>query len=315
VGERVPLSRAAIEHVRHALAPGGRVLRARPMHGGISSNIDLLHLETRAGNRLAVVVRRYGPYWQRTDPGACAREFHLLRFLFDSGFPAPRPLLLDADGSAFDGAPTVVMARVPGRPVGQPRDLDDFLGQLALSLARLHALPVESLDFLPQQHVAISRALAAEAPQTEHDALLTRVADAARTGWPAARANARRRIVHGDFWPGNVLWWRTRLSGVIDWESPSLGEPTRDVATCRGDLSVLFGMNAADRFRAYYEAASSEPVRDMAFWDVLVSVWAVAEMDQWVIGYHGIGRRDVQPEEARRRIRTFAQAALDATSG
>lgn len=281
------------------------------MRGGISSNIDLVHLETRAGNRLAVVVRRYGAYWQRTDPGACAREFHLLRFLFDVGFAAPEPLLLDADGGAFDAAPTLVMARLPGRPVGAPRDLDDFLRTLACTLAELHALPVDRIDFLPEQRVATTRALDREAPDAADDSLLTSLLQAARAGWPAAQVNARRRIVHGDFWPGNVLWSRSRLSGVIDWELPSLGEPTRDVATCRGDLSVLFGLTAADQFRAYYQAASPEPVRDAAFWDVLVSVWAVAEMSDWVVGYHGIGRTDVVPDQAQHRIRAFAEAALD----
>ena len=38
-------------------------------------------------------------------------------------------------------------------------------------------------------------------------------------------------IVHGDFWPGNLLVERGRVVGVIDWESARLtGTPARDVA-------------------------------------------------------------------------------------
>jgi aminoglycoside phosphotransferase (APT) family kinase protein len=38
-------------------------------------------------------------------------------------------------------------------------------------------------------------------------------------------------VVHGDFWPGNLLIERGRVAGVIDWESARLtGSPARDVA-------------------------------------------------------------------------------------
>jgi aminoglycoside phosphotransferase len=38
-------------------------------------------------------------------------------------------------------------------------------------------------------------------------------------------------VVHGDFWPGNLLIERGRVAGVIDWESGRLtGSPARDVA-------------------------------------------------------------------------------------
>ena len=40
-----------------------------------------------------------------------------------------------------------------------------------------------------------------------------------------------RTLVHGDYWPGNLLWQRGRLTGVVDWEEPRLGDPSRDVAT------------------------------------------------------------------------------------
>lgn len=40
-----------------------------------------------------------------------------------------------------------------------------------------------------------------------------------------------RTVVHGDFWPGNLLLDGGRVSGVVDWESCVIGgEPLRDVA-------------------------------------------------------------------------------------
>ena len=56
-----------------------------------------------------------------------------------------------------------------------------------------------------------------------------------RTGLSAvdsalAAIRTPRTVVHGDYWPGNLLLHRGRVSGVVDWESGALaGEPLRDV--------------------------------------------------------------------------------------
>ena len=102
------------------VAPGGRVLRYRPLRGGISASVYLVHVEASDGARLSVVVRRYDAAWHRADPEACTREFKVLEELNRWSFPAPRPLLLDQQGGPF-GAPTVVTTRLPGKPVLRPR--------------------------------------------------------------------------------------------------------------------------------------------------------------------------------------------------
>jgi hypothetical protein len=95
LSQRNGLPAAALVRVRDELAPDGRVVRVRPLRGGISSSVHLVRLQAANGERQAVVVRRYGEYGQRTDPAACVREFRLLEVLARSSFPAPKPLLLD----------------------------------------------------------------------------------------------------------------------------------------------------------------------------------------------------------------------------
>ena len=112
-------------------------------------------------------------------------------------------------------------------------------------------------------------------------------------------------LVHGDYWPGNLLWLRGRLVGVVDWEQPRLGDPAKDVATCRGDLCVMFGQDAADAFAARYEAASGQALQNMRFWDLFISTWAVPEMPEWAGAYRILGRKDLTTEVAPERIRNF----------
>lgn len=305
---RKGLSAAALERVRDALAPDGRVLRVRPLHGGISSSVHVVRLQTARGERQAVVVRRYGDYAQRTDPPVSIREFRLLEMLAQHAYPAPRPLLVDADGGPF-GAPTVVMTRLPGRPLLAPRNLQDYVRQMARTLADLHRLPIGGLEFLPDQRDLNKRTFATR--PVADDPLQHAVFDAAVAAWPAVmETSATRVLLHGDYWPGNLLWSRQRLVGVIDWEQPRLGAPALDVATCRGDLTILFGPGAAADFVHEYESASGTRLRHARFWDLLICTWAVREIADWASVYPVLGRPELSPEMARQRIRTFAEAAL-----
>ncbi len=300
----------ALERVREAIAPAGQVTRVRPLRGGISSSVHLVQLVDVAGERRAVVVRRYGEHYLPSTPSASEREFKVLEVLACSSFPSPQPLMVDAEGGPF-GTPTVVMTCMPGRPLLAPRDLPSYLQQMANALADLHRLPTHELGFLRDQREMVSRVLS-KRPETD-DELQLAVHDAATAEWSRliTQPESERVLVHGDYWPGNLLWVRGRLVGVVDWEQPRLGEPVQDVATCRGDLWVLFGQAAADEFLVEYERATGVKVNDLRFWDLLISFWAVPEMERWAVAYRILGRPDLTTEIANGRIRAFARAALD----
>ncbi len=284
----------------------------RPLLGGISSSVHLVRLETATGQRQAIVVRRYDQITHnRDDQATSEREFRLLEALAESSFPAPRPLLLDATGDLF-GAPTVVMTRMPGRVLLAPRNVEEYIEQIARMLVDLHRLRVGELEFLPNQRDVVERTLA-EGPPTADDPLQHEVWDAVVALWPRVRESGRewpRALLHGDYWPGNTLWLRGRLVGLVDWAEPQLGDPAQDVATCRGDLTIMFGPQAAGEFLSGYENANGARVANLRFWDLLISTWAVRDIDQWVVVYPVLQRPDVTPELARARIRAFASAAL-----
>ena len=73
-------------------------------------------------------------------------------------------------------------------------------------------------------------------------------------------------FIHRDFHPGNVLWARGRVSGVVDWVNACAGPRGCDVATCRANLADLAGDRAADDFRAAYEALTGEAFHP--YWDM-----------------------------------------------
>ena len=84
--------------------------------------------------------------------------------------------------------------------------------------------------------------------------------------WHDAVPAYRPTFVHRDFHPGNVLWRRGRLSGVVDWANACRGPAGCDLAHCRANLMELSGRESADRFLAAYKSLTGEDYHP--YWEV-----------------------------------------------
>jgi aminoglycoside phosphotransferase (APT) family kinase protein len=299
-----PPSRAAVLALRDRLAPGGAVVSVRAMRGGVSSHVHAVRLRQPDGTLQDVVVRTYGDEWA-DDPTVCSREFDLLDIFARRGYPAPLPVLLDQEGAIF-GAPTLVISRLPGRSVLASKRLDSYLQQLADALAELHQVPTAEVAFLLPRPPRVDRG------PSRDDVLEAEVWSTLRALWPPVEQAQRSNLVHGDYWPGNTIWHRERLSGVIDWEMAHLGDPARDVATCRCDLSILFDVDAADEFTRRYERARGAAAADLDFWNLFITSNAMRYMHEWVAGYQALGRADLDGPTALARLDDYARTLLAA---
>jgi aminoglycoside phosphotransferase (APT) family kinase protein len=61
--------------------------------------------------------------------------------------------------------------------------------------------------------------------------------------------------LHGDYWPGNLLWNDGKLAAVLDWEDAERGDPLADIALARLDICWAFG----DAASVYAGAPISRP--------------------------------------------------------
>jgi aminoglycoside phosphotransferase (APT) family kinase protein len=318
--KRAP-SRGALAVMAAAVQPGSRVRTIRRLRGGISSGMHSVELVGADDARSWVVVRRFGAWRLQNFPQAAEQEWAALTALARVGAPTPQPLWLDADGAVF-GCPTIVTSRMPGSGLLAPRDLDGWVRQLAEALASVHAAPLDEdeLGLLADQRDEIARLVERDgAPEIIADKPLgPEVWAAMRRWWPRIRP-PEPTLVHGDFWPGNILWRYGRLTGVVDWEQVRRGDPTQDVGCCRLDLTLLFGPATADTFVREYEAASGRISRHLFFWELFIASMAIENVEHWIEGYHDLGRIDVTAEEAQARLERFVTEALaraaDAESG
>lgn len=260
--------------IAQRLFPGATLRSRSPLRGGVSAGVDALDVALPDGGVRRVVLRGQAAEWKHRPPAATATEFALQRALFAAGVAVPEPLLLDASCSLLP-SPYVVMELVDGTTALDPRDLPDALSQMADFLSHLHDMQPASLALpaLPSGDDPIVGALQ-YLPTTEAMGPV-REALSRTTTRPV-----REALLHGDYWPGNVLWKDGRLAAVLDWED-AVGDPWSDVACCRVELLCAYGEDAMERFTERYLAASTRDAFNLPVWEVYVSAAALSSMADW----------------------------------
>ncbi|QGG94267.1 phosphotransferase family protein [Actinomarinicola tropica] len=226
---------------------GGRVARVQALAGATTSDVHAVRLVAPDGERRTVVLRRYAvPRVLEEDPGIVRREAEVLALLDGSELPAPRLLAVDEEGRDAD-VPAVAMSHLAGRVEWAPSDLDGWLTRLVDLMALVHAHPVAVAQVQPFRPYAPA---SWDPPPWLRD----------RGAWDAAVALAREPrpesatdvFLHRDLHPGNVLWRRGEVSGLVDWPSASIGPPSVDVVHCRTNVLVQLGVDAAERLEAVW---------------------------------------------------------------
>jgi len=247
----------ALTWVEQTLGRDARVVAKCRLTGGLTSLVHELTVEEN-GRRSRYVLRSWPPGNQHQDwiLRSIAAEASTLTALEWSDVPAPRLVASTSDVAA--GGPALLMTRVPGRVLLMPRDREHWLRQMAQMLARIHALDATGAGFGSWLDAGtLTPPPDATRAEIWHEAF-------ARVAEP--RTATRVRFIHRDYQHFNLLWSRDRLTGVVDWGGAGVGPPDIDVGHCRLNLTLLFSVDVAERFRELYEAASGRAVDP--YWDV-----------------------------------------------
>lgn len=272
--------------------PEARIRSIGELSGGVSCTV--LSVEVEIANAVRSVVYREHPAHVENRQPLTARECATLQTLGARGLAVPE-VLACGDGAAGQ-TPFLLLAHVPGETMLDGELPAGAIDEMVAFLARLHQVPA----------VAVERIGAApvEDPAQELRAML-----------PDNELGARRRVLlesapqlsnaasllHGDYWPGNMIWKDGRLAAVIDWEDVCVGDPLADLATARVELRCSFGIDASRAFTTAYVAgrvAARSPVNldALPVWDAYVSSAALAGMHEWGLA--------VEVEAARRSATT-----------
>jgi aminoglycoside phosphotransferase (APT) family kinase protein len=242
------------------------VISARSRQGGTSSAVHVVTVDDGDGGRHRCVLRRYvRADVQAEEPDLAAEEAVALAVAASCTVTTPELIAVDATGEEA-GAPAVLMSVVPGRVEWAPVDLDRFLERLVEPLLAISDVEVPS-GVVIRPYGPYDPAEWVGLPQSTR--LPTQVWDAAFALFEAPPPIRERLFIHRDYHPGNVLWRRGIVTGVIDWQAASLGSPEADVGHCRANLHRHFGAVVADRFLTLWQRASGRSEYH-PYWDVAV---------------------------------------------
>ncbi len=275
------------------------MLRAWPLQGDSSARTTALEIALPHRRRRFAVLR------QRRGAG---REARLLAVLRTCGLPVPAPLHAGRAGTA---APYAATALVTGRPEYDPENREAAALQMAAFLARLHRRGhAARFPFLPR--LGPPRRLAG--PGRALPSAL-RPARALLEAAAAPAAAHGQRLLHGDFWPGNLLWQDGRLAAVVDWEDAATGDPLADLAIARCDLCWSFGFHAMALFTRRYAALTGFDLASLPLWDMAAVVRQAPHAADWAEGWRALGRGDITADSVRAAHRRLAQEAMAVLGG
>ena len=251
--------------------PGARVRSARPLAGGMVSAIHALAIEDASGQVHRVALRRYvRPDLLVSEPYLAAREATALRFVARSSLPTPILLTTDLEAE-FAGAPALLMTQLPGHIEWQPRDLATYLARLVEPLPSIHAIPVPDDCLIPPYDPYALEMR--RPPRWASDPDMWWRAIEVFEGPPPI---VERSFIHRDYHPGNVLWSRGKVTGIVDWGHASIGSPYADVGHCRVNLAYQFGQDAADRFLAICQDRTGRR-NYHPYWDIVAAIGGMDE--------------------------------------
>lgn len=294
----------AIDQAVAELEPGGHLVGMVELTGGVSANVIRLEVATSGGDRRLVVFRQHrSAEFKHHGRTVAVTEFGVLAALHRAGLAVPEPYLCDDSGAVT--APYLVIEWVEGSTELAPVDLPAALDEMARFLVRLHSLDPSSLPLPGLQ--PLEDPVAAVVPYLPWTEAGGRARAMLASG-AIRRVVGRSVLLHGDYWPGNVIWHGGRLAAVIDWEDARLGDPLADLATARVELLCRYGDDAMERFTDRYLAGHADaigPLRldSLALWELYVSAAALASMGDW-------GLEPAEEAQRRRRTQRFFDRAV-----
>jgi aminoglycoside phosphotransferase (APT) family kinase protein len=276
------LSEHLLPQLRERLAPLG-VEQLHPLAGGASS---LTYAGTLSGRPVVVKVAPPGvePVLHRD----VLRQSRMIRVLGATPVPVPDVLIEDA-GDPPEVPPLFVMSRLTGTSFEPLFDTegDDAIPivserfrDAAATMAQLHRLAPTSIGLGSEPVLGAGAEIDrwSRTLETVDSALVPgwrSVVDALRTCVPPALPPA---ILHGDFRLGNLLAEGARVTGVIDWEIWSIGDPRVDAGwflinsdpkTYRRDTPYVGKTPSVAELVAIYSDALGRELLDLSWFQAL----------------------------------------------
>jgi aminoglycoside phosphotransferase len=222
--------------------------------------------------------------------------------------PTPRLIAADLDGTET-GELAILSTVLEGSSRIRTRPGPDRMRAFGIAAAAIHRVPAGACTALPRRQRPIEPVDFA-AYRREHgcNELLTE-AEAIVQQMPVP--DGEPTLVHGDLWQGNVLWSKSRLTGIVDWDCAGYGESGIDLGSARCDAALIYGLRYADEVLLGWQTAVDREAADLEYWDLVAALSTPPDMIEFVAPIQDHGRTDLGATALARHRDTFLRDALD----
>ncbi len=298
---------ASLRTIIEAIDPTATIKHHEKLSGGLS--YELRRIDTDRGR---FVVREANNMRAGRWGLALSDEYSLIQQLNQTPIPAPQARLFDDSGTVLKH-PFAVYDFIDGKPFLHANDPASVGIHVAEALAQIHALSLTSIDTasLPMWSEFAGSIIMNDPTVFDANTDEEVVRKALSEHWPPPEPD-RLSLLHGDFWPGNLISKDDRIVGVLDWENAAVGDPVADVAVVRLDLLWCFGPTAAVSFLRHYRTLSPIDSQILAVWDLFAALRPAGDLHQWAAGYPSLGRPDITFDTMQAGHRWFVSQALAA---
>lgn len=273
------------ERLAQHLNPQNKLLRVWKLAGGVSAEVTAFEVEHPDGQIKKLIIRQHGEADRQHNPHIATDEFKLLHFLKSVQLPVPTPYYLGQSDEIF-ATPYLVIEYVEGKPEFATADLANFTRQLAAQLAQIHRIePNSELAFLPKQEALYTAAFRESPIQVDLPKDEKQIWEALKSVCPLSQHN-KSVLLHGDFWPGNVLWQNGRIVAIIDWEDARLGDPLADIANTRLEVLWALGIDAMQQFTHHYKSLMPLNFTNLPYWELYTAARAASKLATWGLDTH-----------------------------
>ena len=252
------------------LLPHVKYKSSRILEGGVSSEVFLIVVESKKGEEKIVLRTEGGP----PAENSIKTEYLLLEKLHQTKVPCAKPIHLDHSKEILD-KDFMLMTYLEGT-IEIPKIKNfGFLNKMVGILKNIHNVDTKILPTLPCRFdptYDLFEFLPNARINKELKAILKGY-DTSYSGKPV--------LLHGDFWPGNILWTKDEISGVLDWEYAAIGDPVSDLAVASLELKYDYGKRGVDRFLDLYSKNFSIDQSRLSLWLIYVSASTLFFIDEW----------------------------------
>lgn len=260
---------------------GGVLSSSIQLFGGISAEMHSITVNMEGGLKKYVVRLPRDRLFNGVS--AASYEFRVLEMLQTLRVPAPKPVFLDETRQLHD-SPYLITSFVEGTPVYRKDIPMECLSQIAEALSMVHRIDTVDMGFLRRLEI---------------DGIVSR-------NEPA--------LLHGDFWPGNLLWREDTLAAIVDWEDAHIGDPLYDFSIARHDVLMIYGIDAMNTFTKKYREMNPIDYSNSTSWDLHAATRIEGMISEIAEGWVELGRPDLTEEKIHESLVYFKKQAANSLS-